>query len=206
MEKLDLVKRSGDLYRASAREPVLVEVPEIAFLMIDGVGDPNTSHGYAQALEALYSVSYGTRSAVKRGPEGIDYKVPPLEGLWWSEDMEDFRRGRRDAWRWTMMIPQPPVVTALLIDQAVAEAGRKKDLPALTKLRFERFEEGLCAQVMHIGSYSDERPTIERLHAFIIQRDFIRRGKHHEIYLGDPRRAAPQRLRTIIRQPVERRG
>jgi hypothetical protein len=144
--------------------------------------------------------------AVKRGPEGVDYKVPPLEGLWWSDDMMDFRRGRRATWRWTMMIPQPPVVTVAFIDKAVAEAGRKKDLPALAKLRYERFEEGLCAQVMHVGQYSEERPTIERLHAFITQRSFVRRGKHHEIYLGDPRRTAPERLRTIIRQPVERKG
>lgn len=206
MEKLDLVKQSGDLYRPPAQGPVLVEVPEIALLMIDGVGDPNTSPEYAQSLEALYAVSYGAKFMVKRGPEGIDYKVPPLEGLWWSDDMKDFLRGRRDAWRWTMMIPQPPVVTVALIDRAVAEAGRKKDLPALAKLRFEWFDEGLCAQVMHVGPYSAERPTIERLHAFIADRGFVRRGKHHEIYLGDPRRAAPERLRTIIRQPVGRMG
>jgi hypothetical protein len=202
IRKLDLVRDLGDLYRPPADQPVLVDVPLMAFLMIDGVGDPNSSPEYAQAVEALYAVSYGTKFAVKRAPEPVDYKIPPLEGLWWSKDPAAFPNGRRDSWRWTMMIAQPPVVTSSLIDHAVSEAARKKDLPALGMLRFEPIDEGRCAQIMHVGPYSSEGPTIEKLHAFIAERGHARRGRHHEIYLGDPRRTAPERLKTIIRQPV----
>jgi hypothetical protein len=174
----------------------------MAFLMVDGTGDPNTSPEYAQALEALYAASYGAKFKVKRAPGGVDYKVMPLEGLWWSDDMAAFLEGKREDWRWMMMIAQPPVVSTIIIDEAVAEAGRKKDLPALARIRFEPFEEGLCAQIMHVGPYSAEGPTIEKLHAFIAEQGYSRRGKHHEIYLGDPRRAAPERLKTVVRQPV----
>jgi hypothetical protein len=201
-QKLDLMKDLQPLYRPPVREPVLVEVPALSFLMVDGAGDPNTSPEYAQAVEALFAASYGAKFMVKRGPEATDYKVMPLEGLWWSADMAAFLEGRRDAWEWTMMIVQPPAVTADLIDRAVDEAGRKKDIPALGNLRFEGFEEGLSAQIMHVGAYSEERPTIEGLHAFITEEGYSRRGRHHEIYLSDPRRTAPERLRTIIRQPV----
>jgi hypothetical protein len=200
------MKDLRDLYRPPAREPVLVDVPEMAFLMIDGSGDPNTSPEYRRAVEALYAVSYTAKFSLKRGPESIDFKVMPLEGLWWSEDMAVFLEGRKDAWRWTMMITQPDVVTPAHIEEAIAEAGRKKNLPALGKVRLERFDEGLCAQIMHVGPYTAERPTIERLHAFIAEQDRAPRGKHHEIYLGDPRRAAPERLRTIVRQPVVAKG
>jgi hypothetical protein len=204
--KIDLVKDLPDLYRPPAREPVLVKVPEMTFLMIDGSGDPNNSSGYQQAVEALYAVSYTAKFRLKRGPEGIDLKVMPLEGLWWSADVTVFLEGWREAWQWTMMIAQPDVVTPALIDEAVAEAGRKKDLPALGKARLERFEEGLCAQILHVGPYSAEGPTIERLHAFIAEQGQALRGKHHEIYLGDPRRTRPERLRTILRQPVRAQG
>jgi hypothetical protein len=183
-----------------------VEVPEMAFLMVDGSDDPNTSEEYADAVEALYAVSYTVKFSVKKGPDGIDFKVMPLEGLWWSDDMTDFLEGRREAWKWTMMIAQPEVATPARVEDAIAEAGRKKDLPALGRFRFDRFHEGLCAQTMHVGPYSAERPTIEALHGFIADEGYERRGKHHEIYLGDPRRTAPERLRTIIRQPVEAKG
>ena len=202
MQKLDLVRELGDLYRPPAQQPVLVQVPQMAFLMIDGAGDPDTSPAYAQAVEALYAVSHAAKFAARRRPEPVDYKVPPLEGLWWSQDMAAFPEGHRDAWSWTMLIAQPPVVTATLVDQAVADAGRRRDLPVLGRLRFERFTEGLCAQIMHVGPYAAEGPTIEKLHAFIAERGYARRGRHHEIYLGDPRRTAPERLRTVIRQPV----
>jgi len=205
-DKLELLKDLGEAYRPPARRPALVEVPEIAFLMLDGSGDPNTSQEYAHAVEALYTVSYTVKFSVKKGPEGIDFKVMPLEGLWWSDDMADFLEGRREAWNWTMMIAQPEVVTPARIQEAIAEAGRKKDVSALGRLRFDRVREGLCAQIMHVGPYSAERPTIEALHAFIAEGGYDRRGKHHEIYLGDPRRTARERLRTIIRQPLEARG
>jgi hypothetical protein len=202
MEKLDLMRDLGDLYRPSPREPALVKVPELLFLMVDGQGDPNTSPGYAHCLEALYAASYGIKFLVKRGPQGSDFRVMPLEGLWWSDDMTDFTEGRRDTWKWTMMIAQPSLVTAELLDRAVGETARKKDLPTLDRVRLERFEEGLSAQIMHLGPYSAERPTIEKLHAFVADQGYALTGKHHEIYLGDPRRAAPERLRTIVRHPV----
>ena len=205
-DKLDLLKDLGEVYRPPARRPALVEVPEMAFLMVDGSDDPNTSEEYADAVEALYAVSYTVKFSVKKGPDGIDFKVMPLEGLWWSDDMTDFLEGRREAWKWTMMIAQPEVATPARVEDAIAEAGRKKDLPALGRFRFDRFHEGLCAQTMHVGPYSAERPTIEALHGFIADEGYERRGKHHEIYLGDPRRTAPERLRTIIRQPVEAKG
>jgi hypothetical protein len=204
-EKLDLIKELKDLYRPPVREPVLVKVPELPFLMVDGEGDPNTSPDYAQCLQALFSTSYGIKFMVKRGPQGIDYRVMPLEGLWWSEDMADFTQGRREGWKWTMMIAQPLLVTTELLDRAVAEAAGKRDLPALERIRLECFEEGLSAQIMHLGPYSAERPTIGALHAFIADQGYALGGKHHEIYVGDPRRTAPERLRTIVRQPVRPR-
>lgn len=201
VHKLDLVKERRDLYGPPARSPTMVDVPEMSFLMIDGQGDPNTAAGYAQALNALYAVSYGVKFRLKRS--GVaDFKVMPLEGLWWSDRMSDFARGRREGWKWTMMIAQPPMVTSDIIDLEIAEAARKKDLPALDRLVFRSFHEGLCAQIMHVGPYSAEGPTIEKLHGFIAGQGRERRGKHHEIYLGDPRRTRPDRLKTVIRQPV----
>lgn len=198
--KLDLVKELQDLYRPSVKEPTLVDVPEMSFLMVDGQGDPNTSPEYAQALNALFAVSYGVKFMVKSG--GVDFKVMPLEGLWWSDRMSDFTQGWREGWKWTMMIAQPPVVTAGLVGEAIAESARKKDLPALDRLALERFDEDLCSQIMHVGPYSAEGPTIERLHTFIVEQGCTLSGKHHEIYLGDPRRTAPERLKTVVRQPV----
>jgi hypothetical protein len=202
MQKLDLVKERGELYRPPFDQAVLVDVPVTAYLMVDGAGDPRASTEYAHAVEALYAVSYAAKFATKHGPDPIDFKVMPLEGLWWSEDMTDFTAGRRDSWSWTMMIAQPSIVTATLIGDAVAETGRKKELPALGRLRYETLDEGTCAQIMHLGPYSDEEPTIEKLHAFIAEHGYERRGKDHEIYLSDPRRTAPTRLKTIIRQSV----
>jgi hypothetical protein len=199
--KLDLVKEMKELYRPPAREPTLVDVPEMSFLMVDGQGDPNTTPEYAQALNALYAVSYGVKFTVKRSG-GVDFKVMPLEGLWWSDQMSDFTQGRREGWKWTMMIAQPPVVSIDIVDQAIAECRRRKDLPALDGSVFQRFDEGLCAQIMHVGPYSAEGPTIERLHDFIAEQGYSLSGKHHEIYLGDPRRTAPERLKTVVRQPV----
>jgi hypothetical protein len=129
--------------------------------------------------------------------------VPPLEGLWWAQEMDAFAMGDKDAWEWTAMIMQPEVVTRELVDEAVREVARKKDPPALPKIRFESYPEGLSVQIMHIGPYSEEAPTIQKLHAFAQQNGYQLRGKHHEIYLSDPRRTAPDRLKTVIRQPVQ---
>jgi hypothetical protein len=201
VEKLDLVRELKHLYRPPSAQPVLVEVPELNVVAIDGEGDPNTSTAYGAAVEALYAVSYALKFKVKRTENAVDYKVMPLEGLWWTDDMATFSIECKDEWKWTMMIVQPAVVTAGLVGQAIEDTA-KKNLPALERMRFEEFAEGQSAQVMHLGPYSAEGPTIEKLHAFIAERGYVPAGKHHEIYLGDPRRTAPERLKTVIRQPV----
>jgi len=199
--KLDLKRELYELYRAR-REPTMIDVPELQFAMIDGVGDPATAKEYRAALEALYAVTYTVKFAVKHAPGGIDFAVMPLEGLWWAPDMRAFATAERSAWQWTMMILQPDAVMPDLFAAARDQAATKKKLDAIARVRLERFAEGRAAQILHIGPYSAEAPTIERLHAFIAEQGAERAGKHHEIYLGDPRRTAPERLRTIIRQPV----
>jgi len=201
--KIDFKRELRELY-APGRTPVLVEVPEMAFLMIDGRGDPNTADSYREAIEALYAVSYTVKFAVKRGPAEIDFGVMPLEGLWWSEDPTVFSTGDKSAWNWTAMIMQPELVKADIVEEARHQAAAKKSLPALELLRYERFAEGPAAQVMYVGPYQDEGPTIAALHAFIAEHGGTLTGKHHEIYLGDPRRAAPEKLKTVIRQPLAR--
>jgi hypothetical protein len=166
------------------------------------VGDPNTSADYQGALEALYALSYTLKFAVKKGKDGVDFAVMPLEGLWWTEDMTKFSPERKDIWQWTAMIMQPEYVTDGLFLEARRQVAKKKDTPSLAKVSFGRFHEGLCAQVMYIGPYSAEGPTITMLHDYIKGQGRQLRGKHHEIYLGDPRRSAPEKLKTIIRQPV----
>jgi hypothetical protein len=192
------------LYSPSAKECVLLEVPSMQFLMVDGKGDPNTSQEYQQAIEVLYSLAYTLKFMLKKRG-GPDFKVMPLEGLWWTEG-EGFDAANKDAWLWTAMIRQPDFVTAAMIEEASAQAKAKRELPALARTRFESFDEGLSAQIMHIGPYADEGPTIERLHAFIHEQGFELSGKHHEIYLGDPRRAAPEKLKTVLRQPARPAG
>ncbi len=190
------------LYRATAT-PRLVRVPPLTFLCIDGHGDPNTSTTYADAVRALFSMSYAAKFAIKR-TSGQNVKVSPLEGLWWAHDMDTFLTGRKSDWDWTMMIRQPDLVTDDLVGRLAAELSAKKSLPAVQGLRLVTIAEGSAAQVLHVGPYADEGPTIERLHNFIRGQGFVFDGhhqKHHEIYLGDPRRAAPEKLRTIIRQP-----
>jgi hypothetical protein len=188
----------------ASRSAEFVRVPELAFLMIDGHGDPNSSAEYREAIEALYALSYSLKFGLKK-ELGIVYRVGPLEGMWWAEHMTVFEIGRKADWNWTAMITQPDVVTPDWFDGARDEVQRKRPLPALERAHLERFEEGLVAQVLYLGPYSDEGPTIARLHRFIHEFGYSfdgRRQKHHEIYLGDPRRSAPERLRTIIRQPV----
>jgi hypothetical protein len=162
----------------------------------------HTAPEYRAAVEALYSVAYAIKFAIKRGPDELDYKVMPLEGLWWVPDMSAFSVEDKSAWDWTAMIAQPERVTQAMVDEAVALAARKKPLPAAPKLRLQSFAEGLAAQVMYIGPYAAEGPAIERLHAFIAEHGYERSGRHHEIYLGDPRRTDPAKLKTVIRQPM----
>jgi hypothetical protein len=199
--KLNLTAQFPGLYSAG-REPALLEVPESSFLMVDGHGDPNVSPAYAEAVEALYAVSYTLKFALKQGPRRLDSQVMPLEGLWWVPDMSQFSTTPQADWDWTLMIRQRDEVDQDLFAASVQQVTGKKTLPAAPRLRLERFREGLAAQVLHIGPYAAEGPTIQRLHAFIRGHGYGLTGKHHEIYLGDPRRAAPEKLRTILRQPV----
>lgn len=202
MKKIDLKKELKQLYLPSAKEVVQVDVPAFQFLMIDGEGDPNTSQVYAQAVEALFAVSYTAKFMVKKGPQAIDYAVMPLEGLWWADDMSAFAANDKSKWKWTMMIMQPHFVETAVIHAAIAEVKRKKALPAVDALRLENFTEGLCAQVLHVGPFSEEGPTIQRVHDFIVASSTLT-GKHHEIYLSDIRRAKPSKWKTIIRQPLK---
>jgi len=200
--KIDPKRDLKQLYHASSKEPVEVTVPPQNYLMVDGQGDPNSAPEYAQAVEALFAVAYTAKFMVKKGPQAIDYAVMPLEGLWWADDLSAFVANDRGRWQWTMMILQPSFVTNGVLAAAIADVRKKKSLPGIDRLRVERFDEGRCAQILHVGPFTEEGPTIERLHAFIDARSG-RAGKHHEIYLSDIRRAAPAKWKTIIRQPMQ---
>jgi hypothetical protein len=203
MAKVDFKKELKHLYQPSAKEVSVVDVPDMNFLMVDGQGDPGTSPEYQEALEALYTMAYQLKFTIKgRAPE-LDYVIPPPEGLWWAKDMGAFTMNDRDAWQWTAMIMQPDQVTEALFAEAVDKVRQKKDLPGLGKLRLERYHEGQAVQILYLGPYSTEGPTIEKLHAFARENGYQLRGKHHEIYLSDPRRTAPEKIKTVIRQPVQ---
>jgi hypothetical protein len=181
----------------ATRNPKLVEVPERPFLMVDGRGDPNGSEEFQRAIGALYTLSYGLRFLLRR-TLGVDRKVGALEGLWWTEDAT-FALEDRSRWRWTLMIEQPEQVTPDLVEVIAREKGLE------APPRLERLAEGRVAEVLHVGPFAQEPPTIERLHAFIAEHGLRPTGRHHEIYLSDLRRTAPERLRTILRQPVAAR-
>jgi len=202
MPKLDLKKEYREFYNPSARQCSLVDVPEMQFLMVDGSGDPNTSEAYQDAIGVLYGVSY-TLKFLSKETEDLDHVVMPLEGLWWAEDMADFPGEDKSAWKWTAMIMQPDHITSAQVDSSREQVWKKNDPPVLDLLRFEPLCEGLSVQIMHIGPYADEAPTIAKLHQFATDHGLSLRGKHHEIYLSDPRRTSPEKLRTVIRQPVE---
>lgn len=202
MAKVDFKKTYKELYGPPKRF-VLVDVPEMQFLMVDGHGDPNVAQAYQDAVEALYALAYKIKFISKKQLER-DYVVPPLEGLWWAEDMATFSTARdKSQWDWTMMIMTPEWITADIFTAAGEQVRQSKDPAALDKVRLERYHEGLSVQIMHVGSYDDEGPTLLKLHEqFLPQNGLVENGKHHEIYLGDPRRVAPEKLKTVLRQPV----
>jgi hypothetical protein len=205
LAKIDFKKELPHLYSPSKKVFSIVDVPSMSFLMLDGHGDPNTAPAYQEAIEALYGVAYGLKFMSKK-ERGIDYVVPPLEGLWWMEDMEQFSLEAKDDWDWTMMVMQPEWITVEMVEQVRAEVARKKNPPALPQLRFEEYREGLAVQILYVGPYADEAPTIARMHAFAAADGHELRGKHHEIYLSDPRRTAPEKFKTVIRQPIQKQG
>jgi len=202
MKKIDYKKELKHLYKASKKKVEIVNVPEMNFLMLDGEGDPNTSQAYKDAVEALYALSYALKFMIKKGEIAVDYGVMPLEGLWWADDMSSFSVDNKDNWKWTALMMQPELVTKELFNEAFKQVKAKKNLPSLPLVKFESFKEGKSAQIMHIGPFSEEGPTIEKLHCFIEENGKQRIGKHHEIYLSDIRRAAPEKWKTIIRQPI----
>lgn len=204
MEKLDYRKTLKNLYAPSAKEVAIVDVPPMNFLMVDGAGDPNTSQPFRQAIEALFAVSYTLKFTVKKGPSGIDYAVMPLEGLWWMEEPGGFDPSRKDLWKWTVMIAQPEPVTRALFEAAAARVNAKKEAPALPRVRFEAFAEGQAAQILHIGPFDTEGPSIVKVHRFAAENGFRLRGRHHEIYLSDMRKVAPGKMKTVLRHPVEK--
>ena len=201
MEKIDYKKELKHLYRSSAKKVEVVEVPKMNFLMIDGDGGPNHPT-FQNAIEVLFPLSYTLKFMIKKSDIGIDYGVLPLEGLWWADDMSSFIKDKKDDWKWTLMIMQPELVKKEMVVKAIEEVRKKKDPVALPLVRFESFSEGEVAQIMHIGPFSEEGPTVEKVHTFIGNSGRQRSGKHHEIYLSDIRRAAPEKLKTIIRQPM----
>ena len=201
MEKIDYKKQLKHLYGPSAKKVEIVDVPQMNFLMIDGEGDPNTSKAFGDAIEALYPISYTLKFMVK-GKMCIDYGVLPLEALWWADDMSAFSTGNKDAWKWTVMVMQPEFIVASMVEQATEAVRGKKNPVSLPLVRYEPFKEGKAAQTLHVGPFSEEGPTIEKVHSFIENSGNRRVGKHHEIYLSDIRRAAPEKWKTIVRQPM----
>jgi hypothetical protein len=202
MKKIDFKKEFKQLYSPPKGKISIVDVPVMNFLMVDGVGYPVGNPTYEQALEALYGISYGLKFVSKA--QGKDYVVTPLEGLWWMEDVSGFSMERKDEWEWTMMIMQPEWVTRNMVDAVLADMAQKKDLIVLEDLRFEAYHEGLSAQTFYVGPYSEEGPTIANMHAHIEAEGYLLRGKHHEIYLSDARKTAPEKLKTVIRQPIKK--
>ena len=201
VQTYDLKKERKALYAPKADDFVIVDVPDMSFLMVDGSGDPNTSAAYREAVEALYTVSYAVRAIAKKRLQRV-HTVAPLEGLWWAEDWAAFRTRDKNAWNWTMMIAQPDWISAEFVDDALAAAASKQRA-ALDLIRFERYCEGRSVQILHVGSYDDEGPTLARLHdEYLPAHGLVPTGRHHEIYLSDPRRTEPAKLRTILRQPV----
>ncbi|MCP4964625.1 MAG: hypothetical protein GY926_05275 [bacterium] len=200
MASIDLKKVYREHYTAKVGQPGLVDVPPRPFLMIDGEGTP-AGQRYKDAVQALYPIAYGIRAVIKQ-ETGDGYTVLPLEGLWWADDMSSYVSGDKSAWKWRMMIGLPELATAAMADEVIPRVAAGKKLVAGDEVRYDIYHEGTSAQVMHIGPYAEEAPTIEMLHAFITEQGLSLSGLHHEIYLGDPRKADPAKLKTIIRQPV----
>ena len=208
MKKLDLRKELKYLYAPSARKVEIVDVPNFNFAMIDGEirpdETPGTSQEYQNAIGTLYGASFTLKFMSKlRKKNPIDYPVMALEGLWWTESGK-FDLNRKEPWKWTMMIMQPQHITREMFQSALEQVRKKRENPALPKIRLEGFHEGLSMQIMHIGPYSEEKRTIAKMHEFAHESGFNVNGKHHEIYLGDPRRAKPDKLRTIVRHPISK--
>lgn len=212
MEQLDLKKDLKAYYQPSAKKPELIQIPRFQFAMLDGAiepgMEPGNSPGFQEAVEALYGISYTLKFMLKQRTENpMDYPVMALEGLWWVED-DEFDIRRKDNWKWTVMILQPEVITPPIFQEGLGQLRKKRgDQPVYSRLRLDDFEEGLCVQLMHIGPYATEPVSVDLMHTFAMQQGYLPRlgdgGKHHEIYLSDPRRAAPEKMKTVLRHPIK---
>ncbi len=203
MRKIDLKKDWKALYTASSRKPSMIDVPKIKYLMIDGAGEPNDNPEFQSAIEALYSLAYTMKFTLKMGPAQIDYPVMALDGLWWAESGFSLSVPRSE-WKWTLMIAQPDVITGATVREARKKVKVKKPLARVDDVRLESWREGKAVQMMHIGPYSEEPGTIAKMHQFAAENGYQPAGKHHEIYFSDPRRTKPEKLRTLLRQPVKK--
>lgn len=202
MKTMDFKKELKHLYNPSPKKVEVVNVPKMNFLMINGDGGPGAA-AFQDAIETLYPVSYTLKFMVKKGDLEIDYGVMPLEGLWWADDMSSFVAGKKENWKWILMIMQPEFVTEIMVSEAINEVKRKKNPISLPLIRFDSYLEGRSAQIMHVGPFSEEGPTVDKVHSFIEAAGSRRIKKHHEIYLSDIRRAAPEKWKTVIRQPMD---
>jgi hypothetical protein len=204
VKKIDLWAQKKNVYSPRAGIPELVKVPALTYLAVDGSGDPNTSSGFRDGIGALYGLAYTSKFMLKK-EKGVDFRVMPLSGLYHADDPQAFLSGSKREWKWTLMIPVPSVVSEAVLKKARAQVEEKRGPnPALGRVRKVVVREGLAAQILHIGPYAEERPTIEKLHAFIREKGLVAAGAHHEIYLSDPNRAKPEKMKTIVRQPVRK--
>lgn len=200
--KIDLKKTYRQFYLPSAKEPLIVEIPSFNFLMIDGIDARPESESFQEAIRALFSVSYKAKFLSKK-ELGKDYVVMPLEGLWWADEMDDFLDGKKENWRWTLMIHQPDLITKEMINRSIEAVIKKDPLSSLEQLRLEKFAEGKSGQILHIGPYSEEHQNILKIHHMIHEHGGHfnwQDQKHHEIYLSDFRKVVPEKLKTVIRQ------
>ena len=207
MDKLDLRKQLKEFYNPSAKKVEVVDVPRFLFVMIDGLIEPGlgpgTSPAFQEAMQALYGAAYTLKFMSKlRKEDPIDYSVMALEGLWWVQDGE-FSFQRKDNWAYTLMVLHPEHITEAMFQEALRQLRQKRgDQPAFSQLRLEPFQEGLCIQTMHTGPYDAEPATIEKMDAYAREQGYQMHGKHHEIYLGNPMRGDPSKLKTLLRHPV----
>lgn len=202
-KKIDYKKEFPDIYNPSSKEISIITIPPMKFFMIDGKGDPNTSQEFQDAIPVLYGASFTLKmKEIKKKTPTKDYVIPPLEGLWYMPNMKEWSMTDKNKWQWTLMIRIPDFATADQIYRTIEILKQKPNLPSLPKLRIETYNEGLSMQIMHIGPYDAEPPTIAKMHKFAEQNGYKLNGKHHEIYLGDPRKGDPLKIKTILRQPI----
>ena len=199
MAKIDLKKEMKQLYTAG-KEPAIVTVPEMTFIAYDGQGDPNTSKEFQDSMGVIFGLAYTIKFMCKEIDK--DFVVMPLEGLWWTDDMSDFSVANKEKWKWTVIIALPNYIDIEIFNEAKKKLFAKKKLSNIGKARLEKYEDGLSAQILHSGPYAEETPTIEKLHSFIKEQGYRMHKKHREIYFNSPQKVAPEKLKTIIRQPI----